>query len=515
LVAHSTKLSNTIYGGAMQKTKFIAEQLLKHLENGIAEQHQTQSQDMTDRLLPELAQPFPATALVVWDKSSENKVLPAGIQLEPMKDDSSSIWRTAHDVELHSFDLTAKSIETSEWAKLPKGTKSCIQMIFTHESESPTPRRLRVHLVGELAESFSWFQLLCCSVIGVYARSREKTPIEIKLTPVEYRQSVFAAPIGLPSECRLLNEFFLCPQAFTAFDLSDLPSTNGNLEIVIALSTQTPEHPADLMITRCSIVVNELVRELPMIEIDATRDEWSLSMPDGERLTSVEQVEVYDRESGEWVRYSDWQVVYRSGQPKLAFRTPLFEPTDPPSRYVKVSAKCIKPQSQLNSGWRIESESGIQGTVKKGCISPPIMPVHDGLSKWTVSGFREPLSQDSLKRILLLQAVLDGRVLNSHRCDTTDRQSIIHRMISGLSLKSVEPERYVNQSEEVFYGRRITLQIEPDNFPGGGYWAFVTAIARFLSVQSPFHQFTRVAIQIDSSSEKILLNPLFGRRTTT
>ena len=496
----------------MQQLEHAVEELIERLRKSKHRNHRRQLDDMAERFHPELASVFPSTAVVKFDPSEDERVVPAGSHLETVRNDVASNWRSSEEVHLHPFDVT--SLETgppiSDWASLPKGTRSVIRLVLTASGDALAPKMIRCHLIGKQADSFALLQLLCCSVAGAFARdeSGDAVPISVKLGKRE--SSLFVSPAGLPPESRLLNDFFICPEHFTAVELNDLPETKGRIEILFALSTQSHGFPNKLLQTRCTTVINEFERELPMIEIDPTKDEWELSPRDGEGIQSVTRVQSYDRETGHWDDCAGWQLVHRKRCSVLKLMTPMFEPCSPPSRFVKVVAKCIQTDVRLCRGNHLESENG----ERCHCIhhvSPSIQP-NRGILTCTLSGFREPLTNESFSRLLLRQAVVSRKETEKGQPDTTNREKMVRKLISGVTLESVTVDRYVNEVDEIFHGRRVSIMVNPENFPGGGYWLFVSVVARFLAAHSALNQFTRVAVRTTLNSEATLLPPLFGRR---
>lgn len=491
-----------------------ADPILELLERSKQSLCQHYAKDLADRLFPEFANEFPATGLVKIRTSREVGVLPVGTPLDIIQGNKASTWRLVDEVELHAFEVTEVNAgpARSDWAPLPKGTHGILQISLQALEPSPLPQTLRCHLVGKQADSFALFQMICCSLTGAYVRDASGSAVSISCKPVVHRDSIFSPPAGLPQESRLLNDFFLCPERFTAIDLVNLPAVKGTTEVVLAFSSSVPNLSDDAIQTRCAMIINEVVRELPMIEIAATRDDWELSVLEGNQIHSLVTVKSYDLETGAWPDCKNWQFVRNSGRATLAFRTPLFDPADPPSRFVKVLARCFQPTACLDRGDELEAGGSVRARVMQP-TSTAIAPACNSLLRWTASGFREPLSNESFQRMLQQQAILDGKVLNQrHVRNEQTRQEAVHKMVTGVSLLSVTDDRYISSDEEIFHGRRITIAIDPNHFPGMGYWIFVLVIARFLAAYSPFNQFTRVAIRLPSMADDRLLPPLFGRR---
>jgi hypothetical protein len=477
-------------------------------------------------LLPECVAPVPATRRVQLEFEEKPRVLPPGTPLVPMKEESSRIrWRTCFPVSTAPWNVTGASTSAGSsgyaWPdRIESDVRSVLCLKLSATCDATGHDLMTLALEGKPAQTFALFQTLTRDLLAVYVRAANGPLLAVNCRPLvqDPANELLPAIDGLPAGSRLLTSLFLNPNALLVLEFSDMAKAAAarELELIFALRTSIRAVSSGSFRSRCVPVRNELERAIPLLEIDATQDEWPLTVPAGELIHALVFVKGYDPETGEWPTHEGWRLVFRGSgarrHAKLAFQDNLFTPQSPPSRFVQFRASCNQGAhaSLAPEGEELEADCGAIAKLL-GAGSVAIQTRNPRLAQWFTSGFAEPLHAKSFRRLLFHQSLLRGSVAHADERAENLRRKRARKWIDGIRLLSVAGDDVLTPTG-LYRGRKITLEVRPDAFPGGGCWLAVMALDVFLSLHNELNEFTRLVIITEPQGEEYSLPPRWGRR---
>lgn len=477
-------------------------------------------------LMPECVAPVPATRRVQLDSEKEPRLVPRGTQFAPTSEPSSTVrWVSRQPVsvapwDVRSVSITAGSLKDDSLAGVEAASHSVLRLELSAGGSDGGHDVVTLALEGKPAQAFALFQALTRDLVAAYGRSDggPLVPVECRPLVQDPNNELLPAIDGLPAGSRLLTSLFLNPEGLLALEVSGLSriAGAGELELVFAMRGPVYDVSARSFRTRCVTALNAFPRAIPLFEIDPTRDEWPLPVPDGEFVHAVRAVDGYEPATGEWRPHEGWRVVYRGSgvrrRTHLAFQDCLFMPQDPPSRFVRIVAECNQGSAALIAPEGEELESCCGATARLlGAGSAAVRPSDARSADWLSSGFAEPLNAASFRRLLHRQALLRGFVADADARRESQRRKRARRWIGGLRLLDVAGDDEPTP-QGLTRGRRITLEVRTDDFPGGAYWLAIEALDLFLSLHSEINEFTRLVVVTTPQGEEFELPPRWGRR---
>ena len=295
-------------------------------------------------LMVECIAPVPATRRIQFDAEKQPRIVPPGTPLVPSGESSSGVrWRTCFPVSVAPWNVMSASSSAGyrgyDWPdRIEPEVHSVLRLCLSSPGSGAGHDVVTLTPFGRPARTYALFQ-------GALARSgaelcpqprRPACAGQVLPLDREGRQRIVAGNRRASRGLALLTSLSLNPDALLALEISGLAQAGASdeLELVFALRCPVPEVTAQLFRTRCTCALNAFPRAIPLFEIDPTRDEWPLLVPDGERVHALHVVEGYDPDTGDWPPHEGWRLVFRGSTGRrhayIAFQDCLFSPQSPP-----------------------------------------------------------------------------------------------------------------------------------------------------------------------------------------
>ncbi len=415
--------------------------------------------------------------------------------------------------------------------------------------------RLRFFLDGESALVHTIYELLCCNLVQIVVRDLSpgaRTPA-FTLPPDSLRPVGFEADEGMlpyPRRSfigyRLLQEYFTFPEKFFFLDLSGLRPAfasgfKRSAEVIFLISRFEGEERRQRLETGistntfrlgCTPVVNLFPQTAEPILLDQQKYEYPV-IPDVRRplameVFSVDQVASLKLQQQEITEYQPFysfrHSVSKNGQQTfwIANRRPSVRPNDegteielalvdlafrparPGTDTLTVRITCTNRDLPArlpfgNEGGDFELESG--ASIKRiVALTKPTRPVRPPLGKaiqWRL------ISHLSLNYLSL---VSEGRealqeILKLYNFTDSAYAGKIVEGIAGLT-SSRRFARVVSEEGIAFArGTRVELELDEDQFVGGGVYLFASVIESFLALYASMNSFSQLVATVKQRRE--------------
>ncbi len=417
------------------------------------------------------------------------------------------------------------------------------------------PPKLRLHLSGETSIVYALYEILCNNVQQIILSAHKDKQIEIpadSLQPVGFEQDQGMLDYEPRSFLgyRLLHEYFVFPEKFLFFDLSNLDKIddgfNKELTITIYLSQfQRPERMARLEQTvkaetfrlGCTPIVNLFKQQAEPINLTHQKTEY-LVIPDirrpwGTEVYSVDSVrkitrlrdqeEVIDFHpfysvkhaySSEPQQGSYWctsrhptQYKDRSGTDVFLSLVDLnFNPKLPQIETLSISVTCTNrdlPAKLPFGGNENEFELDAYPVVSSvRCLTKPTPTIRPPLrngAQWRL------ISHLALNQLSLVD---DGRealleILSLYNFTDSD---VVKKQLNGiLEVKSRSCVRRVHQQMRfaLVQGTEVILHFDEEQYTGSGIYLFANVLSRFFGLYAGLNSFTQLVVT-SKQREKVL-----------
>ncbi len=407
---------------------------------------------------------------------------------------------------------------------------------------------LRFYLNGESNLVHALYELLCNNCTQILLRDTaprsRREPVVLSpamLRPVGFEENEALLPYPRRSFAgyRLLQEYFTFPEKFFFFDLNGLEALasagfGDKVEIVFLLSrferserTQMLELGITPQTFRlgCTPIVNLFQQTAEPILLDQTKYEYPI-VPDVRRqfameIFSVDEVVGTNPRSREVVQYQPfytfhhkhvaerqkpqafWQVTRRSAGIREDERSEVFlslvdvsgRHIDPEADTVTTRCTCTNytlpsrlPFGSEQGDFELEGVSAIRRIVVLRKVTPTLRPPGGKGALWRLISHLSlnylslvDEGKEALQQILSLYNFSDSVYLQNQIAGIT-------RVQSGRHFARVITENGVTSAR----GTRIELQLDEEQFVGGGVYLFASVLERFLGNYVTMNSFSQL-----------------------
>ncbi|HTT60513.1 MAG TPA: type VI secretion system baseplate subunit TssF [Bryobacteraceae bacterium] len=425
---------------------------------------------------------------------------------------------------------------------------------------------LRFFLDGESALVHTIYEILCCNLLQVVVRDTAPgsrvPPVTLpasSLRPVGFEENEGMLPYPKRSFIgyRLLQEYFAFADKFFFVDLNGLrqacAGSKRSLELIFVFSRfegderrqrlETGITPATFRLG-CSPVANLFPQTAEPILLDQQRYEYPI-IPDARRplameVFSVDYVASLRAQHSEMVEYQPFYSFRHSTQRDkqqtfwVANRRPSvrpndngteldlalvdlsFRPTRPSTDALTVRTTCANrdlparlPFGNEAGDFEVETGAPIKRIV---ALRKPTMPIRPPLGKamqWRL------ISHLSLNYLSL---VSEGRealqeILKLYDFVSSAYSSKIVEGITGLSSKRVFSRVISDDGIAFARGTRVELELDEEQFVGGGVYLFASVIEYFLAQYASLNSFSQLSCSVQQRKEVLReWAPRAGRR---
>ncbi|KLV03738.1 type VI secretion system protein ImpG [Photobacterium aquae] len=279
------------------------------------------------QLYPDYHATIPSMAIIKMTTQNINDhgfILPRGSEVQGHVDGYKSChFTTCYDTELWPVEVTKAAFENAPFkapcANFKTQAQSVLKLTLSGEFES-TPlfklgiRNLRFYLNGQAQLSYSLYQLLFRSMVGIAIAPKGSSEAS------HYLQGRHVVSVGFEDEhevvpyhkrsfsgYRLLVEHFLFPEKFLFFELRDLEpdwlGDNNEVDIYIYFNESNDFLPkqvtADNVLLGCTPIINLFEQQLESFTLQPVQDEYQLIPQYGDadicEVIRINEVKAYDK----------------------------------------------------------------------------------------------------------------------------------------------------------------------------------------------------------------------------
>lgn len=407
--------------------------------------------------------------------------------------------------------------------------------------------KLRFYLNGETNLVHTLYELLCNNCLQILVRDAtqprpNKTPLFLNsnlLTPLGFAENEGMLPYSRRSfqGYQLLQEYFAFPEKFFFFELSGLEQIaaagfKNRIELLLLISRFERQDRAQLLEAGlspttfrlgCTPIINLFPQTAEPILLDRSQYEYRI-VPDVRRQSmmevfSVEEVLGTISDTQEIVRHEPF-FAYRDGTSRdknraywhatrrnsgfrndertdlyLWFADPAGKPTQPQADVVTVRCTCTNynlpsrlPFGNPTGDFQMEGAAAIRKIV---CLRKPTETVHPPTSQDAFWRLTSHLSlnylslvhagKDALKQILQVYNFADSIYVQNQIAGIANLESKRHfaRLISEAGVTTAR-------------GTRVEVQLDEEQFVGGGVYLFASILERFLGMYVSMNSFTQL-----------------------
>ncbi len=405
---------------------------------------------------------------------------------------------------------------------------------------------LRLYLDGEASLLYSLYELLACNLVRIVVR--DPTPGSkvkpVNLMPSNLRPVGFGSDEGMlpyPSRSfpgyRLLQEFFSFPEKFFFFDVTGLEEAwaagfKDTAEIVFLVAQPTDADrrerleigvSAKTFRLGCSPVINLFAQTAEPILLDQTKYEYPVT-PDARRLSgteifSVDSVDTIDADTRQIVsfepfysmhprRHRDQAQCFWLANRKQSTRV-NDEGTDMSLSMVDLSLRPMRPDSDTltvrttctnrdlptrlpfgneTGDFELEGAAAVRRIVALKKPTAPLRPPTGKGALWSL------ISHLSLNYLSLVEGGKDA-LQQILRLYNFTHSNFPEKMIQGITGLSGRPHfaRVVSENGISFTrGMRVELELDEDQFVGGGVYLFASVLEHFLGHYASLNSFSQL-----------------------
>ncbi len=427
--------------------------------------------------------------------------------------------------------------------------------------------RLRFFLDGESALIHTIYELLCCNLLQIVVRDTtpgSRVPAVTlpasALVPVGFEQEEGMLPYPRRSFAgyRLLQEYFTFPEKFFFVDVNGLGQAcaaglKRSAELLFVISRFEGDERRQRLETGiaastfrlgCSPVVNLFPQTAEPILLDQQKSEYPV-VPDARRplameVFSVDQVASLRPQQQEISEYHPFysfrHASHRERQQTfwIANRRPAvrlnddgteidlalvdlsFRPARPPSDTLTVRTTCTNrdlparlPFGNEAGDFELETGAPIKRIVALRKPTAPIRPPLGKAMQWRL------ISHLSLNYLSL---VTEGREALQEILKLYDftGSAFAGRVVEGITgLKSSRRFARVVSEDGVAFARgtRVELELDEEQFVGGGVYLFASVIEHFLALYASLNSFSQLSATVQQRKEVLReWLPRAGRR---
>lgn len=472
-------------------------------------------------------------------------------------------FRTCYETTLWPISVTAASWTTPDRLKPPLRAVDAVGALRVEltcsspdiELSKLEMDSLRFFLDGESPLVHTLYELLCCNLVQIVVRDTSpgsRLPA-FTLPPTALSPAGFGAEDGMlpyPRRSfigyRLLQEYFTFPEKFFFVDIGDLRQVwasgfKRSAELIFLISRFEGDERRQRLETGistntfrlgCSPVVNLFPQTAEPILLDQQKYEYPV-VPDARRPLAMEifsvdnvasmklqQQEITEyqpfysfRHSAQRERQSTFWVANRrpsvranddGTEIELALVDLAFQPVQPSTDTLTVRTTCTNRDlpSRLPFGneagdFELESGASIKRIVALRKPTQPVRPPLGKAMQWRL------ISHLSLNYLSL---VSEGRealqeILRLYNFTDSASSSKIIEGITGL--KSARRFARVVSEEGIAFARgtRVELELDEEQFVGGGVYLFASVLESFLALYSSMNSFSQLVATVQQRKE--------------
>ncbi|MFL5342352.1 MAG: type VI secretion system baseplate subunit TssF [Gemmataceae bacterium] len=522
--------------------------------------------ELTEALLgvlyPHYQAPIPSMAVVEFEldpgqpELGGGHTLPAHTSLETETVQGAPCrFRTCYPVTLWPFDLTIARLARVPYAAPAPPTgkvAGVVHLSLTGRSKKLTfadlkPDSLRFYLRGQPQHTYPLYELLFNNVISVALANGpdDRDPVWLDpdcIQPVGFERDDGLLPYPRRSFLgyRLLTEFFVFPEKFRFFELTQLGAKNlakigGRLDVFVYLNRSAPDLEANVSEETfrpgCSPVVNLFPRRADPVALTQTDYEYRVA-PDSRRplnyeIYSIDRVtatsgagearDFYpffsvqhgrDANAGATYWYPSRRaadqaegVIDHGTEVFLTLVDLDFQPAEPADKSLAVETTCLNRDlpGRLPFGGgqpRLSITDGDPLVTQVNCLTAPTRTLRPALRQGTLWKL---ISHLSLNHLSLVDGA-DGpdalrEILKLYDfSDSAETRAIIDGVL-GVQGKNVTG-RLGGKGGGVCRGVEATVQFDADRFTGSGLFLFAAVLERFLALYSHVNSFSRLTATV-------------------
>ena len=473
-------------------------------------------------------------------------------------------FRTCYDTTL--WPLTVSAVEFSAPSRLKPAVKTSdsawavrLELRCARDVTFPglKPDRLRFYLDGESGLVNMLYELLFSRVNRIVVRDLSEGS---RLAPITLPASALSA-VGFGPEDgmvsyspstfaghRLLMEYFTFPEKFFFVDLSGLEclATAGfkdAVEIIFLISEIEGEgrvQRLEIELSKktfrlgCAPVVNLFSQVAEPIQLNQRKSEYPL-VPDVRRpysmeVFSVDEVSAINSSNQKITSYEPFYSLHHAGRREdrscfwLARRRPSTrlndDGTDVSLSLVDLSTGSVDPDATIlsvhttctnrdlpsrlmfgnqDSDFEMEGAAAMKRIVALRKPTPPVRPALGKSALWRL------VSHLSLNYLSLVQGG-KGALQEILRLYDVGRTAYSQNVIQSiLSIQSHPHFTRLISEQGVSFARgiRIDLEIDEEQFTGGGAFLFASVLERFFAMSASLNIFTQLSVTTPQRKEKL------------
>jgi len=461
-------------------------------------------------------------------------------------------FRTCYDTTLWPISVTAAEWRTPDIQKPPVKSPDAtyaLRLELRSAPGAPLPRlgldRLRFHLSGASNVVHTLYELLCCRLTRIIVRAPANPNIPAAvLPPSTLRPLGFAEDEGmLPYHrrsflgYRLLQEFFAFPAKFLFVELAGLESIwadsfQSTAELIFLFSGTISEErrnrlevgisPATFRLG-CVPIVNLFSQTAEPILLDQYKHEYQvipdIRRPNATEVFSVDEVITIDSASRQIVTYRplhshQWEprevkneffwIATRRNSSRLnddasdiylSLVDRSMRALAPEKDTLTVRTTCTNgnlpaqlPFGRADGDFELEGSAPVKRIVSMTEPTKPLRPPLARMALWHL------VSHLSLNYLSLVEGGR-GALQQILRLYDFTGTPYVDRMIQGITAVSSRPHfaRLVSENGVAFArGTRVELELDEDQFVGGGVYLFASVIEQFLGLYVSLNSFTQL-----------------------
>ena len=415
--------------------------------------------------------------------------------------------------------------------------------------------RLRFYLSGENRVVHRMYEMLCNRLTEVVVRD----PSPGSLIPPQSLPGSVLRPVGFDADegllpypkksfigYRLLQELFSFPEKFFFVDLQRLETLRyegfqDKLEIILLFKGMEGDDPGealrgnvkpDLFRLSCTPIVNLFPQQAEPILLENRRFDYPV-IPDVRRplaleVFSVDDVKVINaktqevtffqpfysfrhgqdpsREKAFWVasRRESLRKQDKGTEVYLSLTDLTLRPVAPDADTLTVDTTCTNrdlpgklPFGDPQGDFKLEGGVSIKRII---CLKQPTKPIRPPMGKailWRM------ISHLSLNYLSIVEDGREGLQQILRLYDFTE-SAYVKRMINGIS--SLSSRRHfapVASEHGVTFcqGTRVEIELDEEEFVGGGVYLFASVIERFLGLYASLNSFTQLVVRTKQKRE--------------
>jgi|SRR5580658_5523539 type VI secretion system protein ImpG len=484
-------------------------------------------------------------------------------------------FRTCYDTTLWPISVTAANWTTPDRLKPPLRASEAAGALRVELSCASSDMefakldldRIRFFLEGESTLIHTIYELLCCNLLQIVfrdttagSRAPAVTLPAASLRPVGFGEGEGMLPYPRRSFVgyQLLQEYFTFPDKFFFVEVSGLRQACANgfkrsAELIFLISRFEGEERRQRLETGisagtfrlgCAPVVNLFQQTAEPILLDQQKYEYAV-VPDARRplameVFSVDQVCSLQPQQQEIVEYQPFYSFRHSVQRErqqtfwvanrrasarpndegteieLALVDLTFRPTRPATDTLTVRTTCANRDlpSRLPFGneagdFELETGAPIKRIVALRKPTSPIRPPLGKAMQWRL------ISHLSLNYLSLVSEGRDALQEILKLYDFTG-SAFAGKTVEGIvSVKSAQRFARVVSEEGIAFarGNRVDLELDEEQFVGGGVYLFASVIENFLAMYASLNSFSQLTATVRQRKEVLReWPPRTGRR---